>query len=117
MGQAQVAKSVGAEQNKTGDSPYAPKRLVHPQSIRLYCRPRLQIRRKPGPEMGRCSCPGSGDAEQSMSVRTLRERQVRVRVRLSSADPEGRQAFAAMYELTLARDRKSHTDTKVDPSK
>ena len=38
-------------------------------------------------------------------------------MRRSSTDPEGRQAFAAMYELTLARDGESHTDTKVVPSK
>ena len=37
-------------------------------------------------------------------------------MRLSSTVPEGRQAFAAMYELSLARDGESHTDTKVDPS-
>ena len=115
MRQAQVAQSVGAVPDKEGEGPLAPKPLMQPLSIRLCCRPRLQIREKPAPEMGRCNYPGSGYAEQCKSGRTQKGGQAQVR--LSSTDPEGRQAFAAMYELTLARDGESHTDTKVDPSK
>ena len=74
-----------------------------------------QAQRQPRLRKGRCNVQGNQDAWQTNSVNT-HEKKERVRVRLTSSDPEGWQASEAVYELALARAGRSHTATEVDPS-